>query len=100
MAGDDAVGELAGGGDPRVDARLAERFEYRARAAGHAAVRAHQLHGLRVGFAGNLREAVAYVLRGDVLDAIAGELAPIVQPDAAEAAAAIVDQDGFGLGHA
>ncbi len=100
MARNDAIGELAGGGDPAVDALLAERFKYGARAAGHAAIRTHQLHRLRVGFAGNLREAVADVLGSEVLDAIAGELAPIVQPDPAEAAAAIVDQDGFGLGHA
>ena len=60
----------------------------------------HQLHRLRVCFGCDLREAAAYFLGGEVLDAIAGELAPIVQPDAAEAAAAIVDQNGFGLGHA
>jgi hypothetical protein len=53
-----------------------------------------------VGFAGDLREAVADVLRSEILDAIAGELAPIVQPDLAKAAVAIIDQDGFGLRHA
>jgi hypothetical protein len=47
----------------------------------------------------DLREAVAYILGREILDAIAGELAPVVQPDAAETAVAIVDQEGFWLGH-
>ena len=96
MASNDAIGKFAGGRDPRIDARLAEGFENRARATGHAAVRAHQLHRLRVGFACDLREAVTYILGSEILNAIAGELTPIVQPDAAETAIAIVDQDGFG----
>src|SRR6185437_5165519 len=77
MARNDAVGELGGGGDPRIDTLFAERFKNRARAAGYAAVRKHQLHRLRVGFAGDLWEAVADILRREVLDAIARDSASI-----------------------
>ena len=42
--GDDAVGEFAGGGEPRVEALLVQCFVNGARAAGDAAVGADQLH--------------------------------------------------------
>jgi hypothetical protein len=56
-------------------------------------LRGHELDAFLAVFGGYVREAFGGFLQGKILDAVAGQAAPEIDPRAAKGAVAIVDED-------
>ncbi len=98
VVGDEAVQPL---GEPRDRARRCvyaaqvERIKHGFGVRHHRSVFTHQLHAFGERLTRNLRVLVAHLLRGRVIDTIPAERLPVIDPDFAEAAVAVVDEERF-----